>query len=651
MKSIPIFTCKDGLIFRMLKSPTTVVIFSTVFAIGLINLVVAQTPSNIFIADATASSTFEKIRAATDVIDNNDNSHWNAYGKDQYLELNTGGIATVNAVKIKWLKGEERTATFNLEGSVDGVNWTRILTNQNSQRTANLERYPFPSQKIRYARIVNRGNSTGNDMMAIIQVVVEGTPDNTKTYYVDCTNGSDANNGMTPNSAWKTLNAVTRSSNLVALNAGDSLLLKRGCTFTGRLNAKWTGSSNAPIAVGAYGSSNLPLPVIDNKTATGEEAQVTVSISGQHQIFEYLKVTATKPGLYPNAQKCTEQPRGWRIGFGTKSGSAHNIVRRSEASGFTAGIHFAAGSQRNKALYNILKFNNIMSTNTPPSEKYDDDSGAWGVLLNGDYNEVAYNYFEGNVACSEDYIIEGASIEVFGASHNDIHHNISLHEPTFTELGGRKQDNGEIVKSTYNRYAYNVYSAKDIKPDLSYFNSPYYSVEKNETQLNTKLNSGGEFLVVRGPNSEWGGNTGTEFYHNTGYWLNVGISCSEGCTSANNILTARNNILWRSNNSTKSLLWSDGAFAQSGNLFWRDSGGELDIKYSTKETYDPENFTYIKEDPLFVDVAKSNFRLRSGSLAIDAATNVDFSWANPSQDVYGNSAPRGSVRDIGAAEY
>lgn len=638
MKSIPIFTCKDRLIFRMFRSPTAVVVFSTAFAIGLINPVLAQssTTSNVFIADATASSTFEKIRAATDAIDNDINSYWNAFGKDQYLELNTGGIATVNAVKIQWLKGEERTTTFNLEGSVDGVNWTRILTNQNSQRTANLERYPFPSQKMRYTRLVNRGNSTGNDMIAIIQVVMEGTPDNTKTYHVDCTNGSDTNNGMTPNSAWKTLTPVTRSSSPVILNAGDSLLLKRGCTFNGPLNAKWTGSSSAPIAIGAYGYSNLALPKINGASSQGE----VVRINGRYQIVEYLEPTAPKPGVSASAVKCKTQPLGWRVGFGiykdTTSGGEYNIVRRSQASGFTVGVHIGTGSNYNKALHNKLTLNNVMSKNAP--DNGDNDSGAFGVLLNGNSNEVAYNYFEGNVACSEDYEIEGASIEVYKASNNYIHHNQSLRESTFTELGG-----GDGVRSENNKYAYNLYSAFD-------FESPYV----DSTILTQRWNQGGEFLVVRGPKSTWGANPGTEFYHNTGYWLNVGISCSEGCTAENKILTARNNIFWGSSSPTKSLLWSDGKFAQSNNFFWSDNKNP-DIKYNYQksssgvETWDPLQSS--KDNPRFVDAANGNFRLQLGSPAIDTATNVDFSWATPSQDVYGNSAPRGSARDIGAAEY
>ncbi|KJH71449.1 discoidin domain-containing protein [Aliterella atlantica] len=605
----------------MLKSSIVVAICTTSAISSSINPVVAQNTNNLFIADATASSKNTK-GMATNVLDNNDNTWWNADGKGQYLELNTGGLATVNAVKIKFYEGDKRTSTFDVDVSTDGISWKRVLADQNSQRTADLERYGFNNQRSRYIRLVNRGNA-----IAIRQVVVEGVPQG-KTYYVDCTNGSDNNNGTTPSSAWKTLNPVNRWSNPLKLNPGDSLLLKRGCSFKGPLNARWTGSSNAPIAFGAYGSSALPLPAIDK----GAESNEVVKITGQHQIFEYIKVRATKPGGSANAQKCKSQPVGWLIGFDTRSGSSHNIVRYSEASGFTAGVRFGEGSRTNKALFNRLTFNNVMDRLTPRSQNGNDDAGAWGILLNGDYNEVAYNYFEGNVGCSEDYDVDGASVEVYKGSNNYIHHNTSWRESTFTELGGTSDERAEN-----NKYAYNTYSAFG-------FESPYIS----PSTLDQLQKRGGEFLLVRGYKSGWGANLGTEFYHNTGYWLNGGILCIEGCSA--DILQARNNIMVASQNPHRYLVESDAKFGESNNIYWQAdsySGPQL-LFIAGSNSPNPAS---KKVDPLFVDPASANFRLRSGSSAINAATNVELSWANSSQDIYGNSASRGSARDIGAAEY
>lgn len=608
---------------RMSKCVPTVAIFTASFVICAANLVAAQSTSNTFIADATDSSAKANSSKATDAIDNNDNTYWSADGNGQYLELNTGGLATVNAVKIKFYDGDKRTATFDVDVSTDGIIWQRVLSNQNSQVTTDLERYAFSSQTARYLRLVNQSDGE----IAIAQVVVEGVAQG-KTYYVDCTNGSDTNNGTTPSSAWKTLIPVNRWSNPLNLSPGDSLLLKRGCTFKGPLNARWTGSSSAPIAFGAYGSSNLALPKIDN----GGESNEVVNITGQYQIFEYIKAISNKPKVSANAQKCKSQPVGWRTGFDTRSGSSHNIVRYSEASGFTAGVRFGEGSHHNKALYNTLTFNNLMRTVTPPSQNNNDDSGAWGILLNGDNNEVAYNYFEGNVGCSEDYDVDGASVEVYKGSNNHIHHNQSWRESTFTELGGTSDD-----KAENNKYAYNTYSAFG-------FNSPYI----NSSLLDGLQRRGGEFLMVRGYKSGWGANPGTEFYHNTGYWLNGGILCTDGCSP--DILQARNNIMVASQNPSRYLVESDGKFGESHNIYWQADSYAGPQLFSIGGSNSPDS-TSKKVDPMFADPTNANFRLRSGSSAINNATSVNLSWASPTLDIYYNAAPKGSVREIGAAEY
>lgn len=191
-----------------LKSSAVLVIFTATISIGSIKPLVAQSLPSIFIVDATASKAKVTTSKPTDAIDNSDSTWWSSDTKGEYLELNTGGIAQTNAVNIKFYDGDKRTTTFDVDGSTDGLNWTRVVSNQSSQRTSDLEQYSFPNQKIRYLRIVNRGNSTGDDAIAIRQIVIEGVPTN-KTYYVDCNNSSDTNNdGTTPSTAWKTLTPV-----------------------------------------------------------------------------------------------------------------------------------------------------------------------------------------------------------------------------------------------------------------------------------------------------------------------------------------------------------------------------------------------------------------------------------------------------------
>ncbi|MBB6462331.1 right-handed parallel beta-helix repeat-containing protein [Flammeovirga kamogawensis] len=68
-------------------------------------------------------------------------------------------------------------------------------------------------------------------------------------YYVDAINGNDSNNGISENTAWKTLDKV----NALTLKAGDALYFKAGVEIYGTLKPKGSGNSENPIIIGKYG--------------------------------------------------------------------------------------------------------------------------------------------------------------------------------------------------------------------------------------------------------------------------------------------------------------------------------------------------------------------------------------------------------------
>lgn len=80
------------------------------------------------------------------------------------------------------------------------------------------------------------------------------------TYYVDSAGGNDANAGTSTATAWQTL---TKVNTIAAFAPGDSILFARGGSWTGRLWPKGSGNSSAVITLDAYGSTALPLPLIN----------------------------------------------------------------------------------------------------------------------------------------------------------------------------------------------------------------------------------------------------------------------------------------------------------------------------------------------------------------------------------------------------
>ena len=586
------------------------------------------TSSAVSIAAVTASAS-EDANPAANVTDGKLSTRWSAGGDGQWIQFDLGKASTISSVQIAWYKGDQRKAYFDLQGSSDGGTFSNIVTNQTtSGTTAGLQKVAFTSRNVRFVRVIGHGNSE-NMAVSITEASIENssttkpnpiptpTPTPTPTpgpvvsagtplvqaptgvaYYVDCVAGNDANLGTSSSSAWRSVG----KANGAAIAAGQSLLFKRGCTFAGPLRANWKGTSSSPVFIGAYGTGNAPM------IRNGSPA--VISIGGQYQAFDNLEVSADQPGPYRNAQKCRTTPTGWRVGFEFDGGAQFNTVQRSKATGLTAGVRFGGGS-RNRAIYNTLINNNVISQNTPPSEKFDDDSGAWGVLLNADNNEVAYNSFGGNMNCSEDYGIEGASVEVYQASGNYIHHNKSINDSTFTELGGSPDR-----FSRNNIFAYNLYAP---------------------------VTTGGELLVLRGLGSKWGANPGTKFYNNTAYMVSVGISCSDGCDSS--ILSARNNIIVSRSDTGKGALWADKQFDEGNNIYWR-VGGNTAARIEGGSIAASSRIT----DPKFANAAGYDFRLAAGSPAINAGSEAVVQSLKITTDINGKTLPASGV-DIGSSEF
>jgi parallel beta-helix repeat protein len=75
------------------------------------------------------------------------------------------------------------------------------------------------------------------------------------TYYVDAVAGDDGNDGMSEGQAWETIAKV----NAETFEAGDTILFKRGQTFTGSLVIEDSGTSGGRISIGAYSTGARPI--------------------------------------------------------------------------------------------------------------------------------------------------------------------------------------------------------------------------------------------------------------------------------------------------------------------------------------------------------------------------------------------------------
>src|SRR5438128_758542 len=128
----------------------------------------APLPAASVVASANDGNVPEK------TLDNNLATRWSAQGDGQWIRYDLGALAAIDHLDIAWYLGDTRIASFDIQVSLDTVNWTKVFSGQSSGQTLQLERYAFPTTAGRYVRIVGHGNSL-SAWTSITEVAIFGT--------------------------------------------------------------------------------------------------------------------------------------------------------------------------------------------------------------------------------------------------------------------------------------------------------------------------------------------------------------------------------------------------------------------------------------------------------------------------------------------
>ncbi|TCS41083.1 polysaccharide lyase family 7 protein [Reinekea marinisedimentorum] len=127
-------------------------------------------------AAISALSAFSTVMAATPVsvtasehdgnapefmLDGDLSTRWSANGEGQWALFELDKAQTIDAVRVAFSKGNERTSSFELEVSVDGKKWTKVLDKQTSSgSTLDFERYQLAAPvEAKFIRYTGFGNS------------------------------------------------------------------------------------------------------------------------------------------------------------------------------------------------------------------------------------------------------------------------------------------------------------------------------------------------------------------------------------------------------------------------------------------------------------------------------------------------------------
>lgn len=114
-------------------------------------------------------------------------------------------------------------------------------------------------------------NVSEDDETTKVRVITEDR-EMAATYYVDNINGSNANDGLSPDNAWKTIEMVNAQTFL----PGDTILFRSGCVFTGvGLRPQGDGTAKQPITIGSYGGEERPVIHANYEPGTANDSMKT----------------------------------------------------------------------------------------------------------------------------------------------------------------------------------------------------------------------------------------------------------------------------------------------------------------------------------------------------------------------------------------
>ena len=170
-------------------------------------------------------------------------------------------------------------------------------------------------------------------------------------YYVS-SEGDDTNDGLTPETPIKTLSKASSLS----LKAGDSVLFRKGDTFTGSLSySNLDGTKENPITFASYGDGD-ERPVITNGNEILRGGNIINVQNSSGIVIRDLQVNA----------------------YASSSGNGEDVT----------GIGYGIGVAREERYHDIYIVNNVLRAYDFSGESPDSDTGACGIIVNGSNGTV-----------------------------------------------------------------------------------------------------------------------------------------------------------------------------------------------------------------------------------------------------------------------
>lgn len=177
---------------------------------------------------AVSASTFQDPNIPSNAIDENPGTRWSGEGVGANITFELDGMYDVEELKVSFLSGDSRFTYFDIEVSIDEINFTSVASGLSNSGTSNDVEAFLVNADAKYVRIIGGGNSV-NDWNSITEIAFYGTP-SMVTAFNDL--NTDDNVHVYPNpvksdlTIQSTSGELIKSLELVSVDGGDGLFQK-----------------------------------------------------------------------------------------------------------------------------------------------------------------------------------------------------------------------------------------------------------------------------------------------------------------------------------------------------------------------------------------------------------------------------------------
>lgn len=454
-------------------------------------------------------------------------------------------------------------------------------------------------------------------------------------WYVDSENGSDYNSGLTQSGAFKTVGKVEALQTAGTINAGDGVVWVD--------DSKWREQLDVASGISYRRSgTGTEKPIFDG-------SDIITGWAGPDGSGEYTVDLATEPLIvFKDNTKLDEgtistlAAEEW--GYDASEGT---LYLGSNPAG-----HVVEAAQREYGVNIATKTGFVVSGVTTQKTNY------IGTRVNGDCTGLVsagvsrqnryYDFVSGGMGSG---VFEFKNCRGVGDTTRSV--NVEI------QSGGTIIVNGCDVSASA---SYNMYLNTITGGTLTVRNCKVHDGDADGIRLNGA--NGGLAAIRIEHNAVYGNNTdgsGITLAGSAGIVLSRN-SCygtrAQGYLSATSTgVEVNGNVFYRAaaDKSYRILAGAEVGLQSDYNCFHSTGGNLIEYDgsdYATLPDYQHasnQDLNSINQDPLFVDAANKDFRLKSTSPCINAGTTIS---GAPSKDIDGTPVPRGGgTPDIGAHEH